>query len=395
MATQGTKLRVGNYTRQPLGVTATMLNPGDWDPAANGDMKFNNAAIAPFFSSEQHEEVHKYRKTAPFTMKFTLGNGDVCSYTGDQCNSWNNAQTEGKLSGPAASKYMLLQNSGTSRGEYRNNLALIERMNMANWMSRVSDDALLSSLLIPGTHESCAVQGNPVSICQTLSLADQLKAGIRFLDIRCRHYKDDLEIHHSSDYQGINFAAVRDACITFLASHSSETIVMLVNQEYKAEGCTESFEATFWKQIRDAVYQPGNETANSWILDDNATPPALGKVRGKIVLLRRFARGASNRTGKPLGIDVTAWPDNQSFEIAKPSYKFVVQDEYKVPVLASIAGKWDKVRNQFDLTAKPKTETIWYLNYTTGSSAGAYPSAVAKGSSPSTGVNQYLFDYLL
>ena len=26
---------------------------------------------------------------------------------------------------------------------------------------------------------------------------------------------------------------------------------------------------------------------------------------------------------------------------------------------------------------------------------GAYPSAVSKGSSPSTGVNQYLFDYLL
>jgi 1-phosphatidylinositol phosphodiesterase len=170
---------------------------------------------------------------------------------------------------------------------------------------------------------------------------------------------------------------------------------MLVNEEYNEEGCTESFEATFWKQTRDAIYQPGNETANLWVLDDNAAPPALGKVRGKIVLLRRFARGASNRTGKPLGIDLTKWPDNQSFEIPKPSYKFVVQDEYKVPVLSSIAGKWDKVRNQFDLTAQATTAMIWYLNYTTGSSAGAYPSAVAKGSSPSTGVNQYLFDYLL
>jgi 1-phosphatidylinositol phosphodiesterase len=118
-------------------------------------------------------------------------------------------------------------------------------------------------------------------------------------------------------------------------------------------------------------------------------------VRGKIVLLRRFARGASDRTGKALGIDVTAWPDNQTFDIQKTSYKFAVQDEYKVPVLASIATKWDKVRDQFNLTATPTTAPVWYLNYTTGSSAGAYPSAVAKGSSPSTGVNQYLFDYLL
>jgi 1-phosphatidylinositol phosphodiesterase len=223
-----------------------MVNPDDWDPASNGEMKFKSAAIAPFSSNEEHEEVRKYRKTAPFTMTFTLGNGDVCAYTGDQCNAWSNAQIEGKLTGPAASKYVLLQNSGTSRGEYRNNLALIERMDMADWMARVSDDALLSRLLIPGTHESCAVQGNPVSICQTLSIADQLKAGIRFLDIRCRHYNDNLEIHHSSDYQGIRFSDVRDACVTFLASHPSETIIMLVNEEYKAAGCTESFEATFW-----------------------------------------------------------------------------------------------------------------------------------------------------
>jgi 1-phosphatidylinositol phosphodiesterase len=142
-------------------VAATMVNPDDWDPASGGKMNFNNTAIAPFLSSEQHEEVRQYRKTAPFTMTFTLGNGDVCIYSGDQCNAWSNAQIEGQLSGPAASKYMLLQNSGTSGGEYRNNPALIERLDMANWMSRVSNDALLSSLLIPGTHESCAVQGNP------------------------------------------------------------------------------------------------------------------------------------------------------------------------------------------------------------------------------------------
>ena len=133
-------------------IAARVQDTGDWDPDSDHhpDVNFKNLSVKPFGSSEQHEEVRNNRKTAPFTMTFTLSNGDAVTYTGDQCNSWNNAQVEAELSGPAASRYMLLQNSGESRDNYRNNLALIERMDMTNWMSRVSDNTLFSRLLIPG-----------------------------------------------------------------------------------------------------------------------------------------------------------------------------------------------------------------------------------------------------
>ena len=84
-----------------------------------------------------------------------------------------------------------------------------------NWMSALPDDVSLSRLTIPGTHESCA-RNAPTSYvdCQDLGLADQLNAGIRYVDIRCRQIQDIFAIHHDAYYLGLNFGSgVRDVCI--------------------------------------------------------------------------------------------------------------------------------------------------------------------------------------
>ena len=58
-----------------------------------------------------------------------------------------------------------------------------------DWMSPLDGGLLLSQLSIPGTHDSGA-RFEPLSRtakCQTLTIGQQLDAGARFLDIRCRH----------------------------------------------------------------------------------------------------------------------------------------------------------------------------------------------------------------
>ena len=82
----------------------------------------------------------------------------------------------------------------------------------ANWMARLPDSHLLSQLSLPGTHDTCALYNGfsfGFAKCQAWALADQLNAGIRFIDIRCRHLGDRFAIYHGVIDQRISFDDVR------------------------------------------------------------------------------------------------------------------------------------------------------------------------------------------
>ena len=55
-----------------------------------------------------------------------------------------------------------------------------------DWMAEVSDDTFLSSVTVPGTHDSGTAYIFPSFFlqCQSLGFYDQLNAGYRYLDIR-------------------------------------------------------------------------------------------------------------------------------------------------------------------------------------------------------------------
>lgn len=216
----------------------------------------------------------------------------------------------------------------------------------ASWMGAVADQTSLADLSIPGTHDSCALRETVPSTakCQTLSIAEQLRAGVRFLDVRCRHFHDTFEIHHDLVYQEMNFDDVLGAVIAFLQAHPSETLMMSVKEEYKPEGNSRTFEQTF-----DAYVQKHPER---WHLGTSI--PSLEAVRGKIVLLRRF--GASS----PKGINASRWADNATFTIDGPA-RIRVEDEYTV---SDNAAKWTAATRLFDEMRAP-SPTL-YLVYTSG-----------------------------
>src|SRR5262245_3282787 len=104
----------------------------------------------------------------------------------------------------------------------------------ANWMTTLPSDASLASLSMPGSHNSCArfdpflPFGGGTTRCQDRDIGEQLRLGIRFLDVRCRHICDKFDIYHGFVSQNLTFASVQDACVDFLHAHSSETILMSV-----------------------------------------------------------------------------------------------------------------------------------------------------------------------
>ncbi|MFL9994168.1 phosphatidylinositol-specific phospholipase C [Paraburkholderia sediminicola] len=251
---------------------------------------------------------------------------------------------------------------------------------LACWMSTLSDDFALNQLTLPGSHDSCAYTvEDSLAKTQGATLVEQLEHGVRVLDIRCRHEGDVFHINHARIPLGLMFDDVIAACAGFLARHPGECIVMSVKDECGDQDCTRSFAQTFGSYIE-------RYAEVRWYLGD--TIPRLGDVRGSIVLLRRFVSESA------LGIDLSMWPDNATFELDRPGAAFAIQDEFRVPVEASIDYKYRAIEALLVLTGQ-RTLERWIVNFCSGTGMGANPRKVACGSGRRRGINDTLAERLV
>lgn len=219
----------------------------------------------------------------------------------------------------------------------------------ANWMAKLDDARSIAELSIPGTHDSGA-RFEPyagIAKCQNLTLAEQLAAGVRYFDLRCRHVSDQFLIYHGSIDQNQTFDEALATLYAFLDAHPGEVILASVKEEALSNSTTRSFEDTFGAYV---AQQP-----ERWVLAP--TLPVLGDVRGKLVLLRRFPA-----THTPLGIDATQWPDNTTFTIDDPDARLHVEDAYMV---TDNDAKWAAITDNFTAAAAGDAAT-WMLTYTSG-----------------------------
>ncbi|MEM7477649.1 MAG: phosphatidylinositol-specific phospholipase C [Planctomycetota bacterium] len=232
-----------------------------------------------------------------------------------------------------------------------------------DWMSRLPDELLVSSLSIPGTHDSCAY-GSKVGIAgafartQWWSLEDQLKAGVRFLDIRCRQVQDKFTIHHGQVYLGQDFAEVRNICESFLNENPSECLVMNVQREYKTVG-----DANFGEVF--ASYIEG-EHAKYW--ETQMHNPKLGEARGKILLLSR-----NNELDERLSTKLR-WS------------QVSIANDWNGP---EFDAKWRGALDNMSLARKPEEQGPWFLTFTSATSLPfKTPGTYA------TILNERLFDWM-
>ena len=217
-------------------------------------------------------------------------------------------------------------------------------------MAALPDSAPLSTLTIPGTHDSGAQHEPAAGIAQTqtLTFADQLIAGVRFFDVRCRNFDDQFLIYHGSIDQSQTFDDVLAAMYAFLAAHPKETLIVSVKEELASSGATMSFEQVFENYV---ALHP-----DKWVLD-NALP-TLGAVRGKIVLLRRFDATASIGIAGPPEV----WTDNATFAIAGPPM-LRVEDNY---IVTDDGDKWTDITSLFGEARASGDPATLYIAYTSG-----------------------------
>lgn len=227
----------------------------------------------------------------------------------------------------------------------------------ANWMAGIPGSKRLADLSLPGTHDSMAFYGGDAVQTQSMSLNDQLMAGVRVLDIRCRSIDNKFAIHHGFVYQHANFDDVLTTVKNFLIAHPGETVLMRVKEEYDASNSSLTFGQIFNNYANDPAYADFFWKGS----DANVT---LGDARRKIVVL-------ANAGGFNFGI---GWGGLN------------IQDNYNLTTNWDLYGKWESVRNMLNTANASSAGTRgFHVNFLSGS-GGSFPYFVASGhSSPGTG----------
>lgn len=96
---------------------------------------------------------------------------------------------------------------------------------LGEWMRYIDDDALLTNIVIPGSHDAGTKGMMWMAETQDKSVADQLDAGTRYLDLRVKLKKGELVINHTV-INGQKLSIVLKQINTFLFHHPTETVLI-------------------------------------------------------------------------------------------------------------------------------------------------------------------------
>lgn len=249
------------------------------------------------------------------------------------------------------------------------------------WMAGIPDDALLSSVNIPATHDTGtagvvedAIPGVSITSCQNFYYDEQLNMGARSFDIRGNATKDDasaadVKIVHGGelwqcqekDGSDLTLQSILNTSLGFLEKHKSETVILTVKPDAGSTVGLEHAVAEFIKSNEEKVYCGGDI-------------PSMKEARGKIVFLRRFnlTQNYEGWVERAMGFNLTNW-DDISYKNYEYAYKLYddgknhvyIQDAYNTygsEKWAYILGTMKQTTGQD--TSHPIEYNSWVINYT-------------------------------
>ena len=233
-------------------------------------------------------------------------------------------------------------------------------------LSQIDGNALLSQINFAGTHDSCTafVSMESMARCQSLTVTEQLRLGIRLFDIRLNRRGDEFYLIHSladcyADKEKktkLTFGNVLCDFEKFLCENPDETLVISIKQD---RGIMSRF---FFPAFYDK-YIKGNE--EKWYLKNE--DPCLSSCRGKMVLMRRCKVWKNFLSQHDAGLDFSYWKDQSGLRktgtekvILSAERKLIaeVQDRYSLDV----PTKWKKSAKPF-LQREEKSDAAFRIHF--------------------------------
>lgn len=147
------------------------------------------------------------------------------------------------------------------------------------WMKYLSDDALLTDVVIPGSHDAGSAEMMWMAETQNLYIYDQLNSGTRYIDLRVNLKKGEYYICHSI-INGQKLERVLQDVNRFLDENPSE-VLLLDFQKFSGDGCKYEIYPYIKQMLGDKILsKDSGETAIDFI-----SSLTVGEARGHCVLL--------------------------------------------------------------------------------------------------------------
>lgn len=221
--------------------------------------------------------------------------------------------------------------------------------NRSSWMASIDGDVKITRISIPGTHDSASNKYGDVTQNQTLSIKQQLNAGIRFFDIRLKNVHSSLHLYHGPMYLGQTFNQIMTITRDFLNANPNETVLMRIKKEQPDLSARFNFEENVLHHINMFSDVFWNTSSSTYI-------PKLDQVRGKVVILQDYSGGVT-------GIRYS---------------RFNIQDDYSVNTNWDLYDKWLKVKSHLQNANRNPGSSRGYINYLSAS-GGSFPYFISSG----------------
>jgi 1-phosphatidylinositol phosphodiesterase len=275
----------------------------------------------------------------------------------------------------AASLFFCAYNANAhDGGGYDHRNSAYPGVDNSDWLADLPDFLHISEISMVGTHDTYSDAldigswpENWAAHCQRMPLSEQLKSGIRMIDIRLN---SSLRMGHGK-FHFADFNSALMSCAAFLENHDQEAILMRVQTNWLGggpDGDPEVLLSNFRDCIQE-VYEDSTSYYDRWCWhpheSEDPTNPTLGEVRGKIVLLADYpfqGHGVSDTT---------------LYGLQYNDSSMKIQD-YSNIANVGMHGKWHRIRDHLDAAGEGDLETI-YINYLSAASMGYFPFFVASG----------------
>lgn len=256
-----------------------------------------------------------------------------------------------------------------------------------DWMSHVPDGVYLNSLSIPGTHDTLTFDlvDNNVFQCQNHDLDTQLRAGLRYFDIRGRlllnattaaaSQEPVIGIFHGHVSTGYTLQDVLLAMFHFLEKYPSEGIIMRLKEEgapipvgdpseiWASGDYNTTFEEAFnHYRLSNKLTAPGckEHFLYPWPVTSRAMP-TMAELRSRIIILYEF-----DTVGSDYGIPWT-------------SEHIALEDLWIIMDPLGLNDKWNAVQENLQLAAASADDSdVLFLSHLSAS-VGVLPIEAAAG----------------
>lgn len=210
----------------------------------------------------------------------------------------------------------------------------------------------ITRLVIPGTHDSGAYQYSytPMVRAQSLSIRQQLDAGVRALDLRVgvAYFSTSYWLYHGPVNLDVSVQSAIDDVVAFLTANPTETVIIMLKQE---TGSTD---------ISAAINTIVNNTLGAMLLrrdDRRLRWPSQEECAGRALVFSRLQTPHANH------FDTRTWnadSADMTVNVGGP-LRLRIQDRYGSP---QVSDKRAAIRNSLQNAEASEDPTSLFLNFT-------------------------------